>query len=114
MTSSDSPVSLRKLVYTLLIVLAAAHVAGRTLSVAWVYEPEMTWPKQRPVPVPTHGDNDRSRWDTVRALVDQGTYSIGRRDPGLAGPDNKYGDEGIITESGWKTISRSRNRRSQS
>jgi hypothetical protein len=54
--------------------------------------------------MPTHGDNDRSRWDTVRALVDHGTYAIGSRDPARIGPNNKYGDEGIISEDGWKTI----------
>jgi hypothetical protein len=40
--------------------------------------------------MPTHGDNDRSRWVTVRALVDEGTYAIGRRlqtwsEPGVVG-----------------------------
>ena len=31
--------------------------------------------------MPTFGSNDRSRWATVRALVDEGTFVIGRRDP---------------------------------
>ena len=112
----DPPFASRRLVYTLLIVLAAGQVAGRILSVARVYEPDLSrppdkpddprglWPKVRPEPMPTHGDNDRSRWDTVRALVDNGTYSIGDRDPARITGDNKYGDAGIITEDGWKTI----------
>src|SRR5207245_11647290 len=60
------------------------------------------WPRTRPEPVATEGDNDRSRWDTVRALVDNGTYAIGHReiDPGTG----KYVDRGIIAEDGWKTI----------
>jgi hypothetical protein len=31
--------------------------------------------------MPTFSSNDRSRWATVRALVDQGTYAVGQRDP---------------------------------
>ncbi len=116
MNPSAAPPSLRSLVCTLLIVLAAAYVAGRILSVSRVYEPDLfrpegsvddprgPWPKTRPNPMPNHGDNDRSRWDTIRALVDEGTYSIGRRDPSRIAPDNKYGDQGIIFEDGWKTI----------
>jgi hypothetical protein len=116
MSFPESSLPLRKLVYTLLIVLAAGQVAGRILSVARVYEPDLSrppdsttdargpWPKVRPEPMPTHGDNDRSRWDTVRALVDQGTYAIGDRDPARITSENKYGDGGIIVEDGWKTI----------
>ena len=36
--------------------------------------------KVRPDPSATHGDNDRSRWDTIRALVEDGTYAIGKRE----------------------------------
>src|SRR5713226_3403518 len=116
MNSSAPSPSFRGLVCTLLIVAAAGQVAGRILSVARVYEPNLSrpegslddprgpWPKTRPNPMPNHGDNDRSRWDTIRALVDEGTYAIGDRDPSRITPDNKYGDQGIITEDGWKTI----------
>lgn len=46
--------------------------------------------------------NDASRWATVRALVDQGTYSIGHRDES---PDTgTYIDKGIIAEPEWETI----------
>jgi hypothetical protein len=102
------PVSVRQLAYALLITAAVGAAAGRILGVERVYEPSLSrdekdsedrrglWPAKRPNPMPTHGDNDRSRWDTVRALVDEGTYVIGRREPG--------GDVGIITEDGWKTI----------
>jgi hypothetical protein len=38
------------------------------------------WPRTRPEPMPTLGANDRSRWATVRALVDEGTYVIGYRE----------------------------------
>jgi hypothetical protein len=133
------------MVYTLLITVAAAALAGRILAVARVYEPWLSrpdprpavaaelgllgagnsqevaallaagqpawspidpdeprgvWPATRPEPMPTLGDNDRSRWDTVRALVDHGTYAIGHRDL----EDGGYHDRGIITEDGWRTI----------
>jgi hypothetical protein len=123
------PANVRKLAYALLIAVAAGSAAGRIVGMERVYEPRLGWPAERPAPVPTHGDNDRSRWDTVRALVDDGTYVIGHRDrsPGrivpsalapLAGPDalqaamlatagqrvRLNGDRGIISEDGWKTI----------
>jgi hypothetical protein len=102
--AADSPQS-RRCVYVIFIIVIAAIVAGRILSVTRVYEPQLgTWPATRPEPQPTHGDNDRSRWDTVRALVDQGTYAIGERDPSQATSQNRYGDVGIIAEDGWKTI----------
>jgi hypothetical protein len=100
----SSSLSTRKLIYSLLIVLAAGQVAGRILSVSRLVDPDVSWPDRRPTPMPNHGDNDRSRWDTIRALVDNGTYAIGDRDPNRISPDNKYGDAGIITEDGWKTI----------
>ena len=54
--------------------------------------------------MPTFGSNDRSRWDTVRALVDDGTFVIGRRDPSRVTPQNLYGDYGIAFEDGWTTV----------
>ena len=54
--------------------------------------------------MPTFSSNDRARWATIRALVDEGTYAIGRRDPQRASPQNRYGDEGIIFRDGWQTI----------
>src|SRR5437870_6016693 len=115
MNPNSEPVAVRRLVYTLLITVAAGVVAARILSVARLSDPGLyraenhpedtlhnPWSRTRPEPMPTHGDNDRSRWDTVRALVDNGTYVIGHRDtePG----SKKYTDSGIITEDGWKTI----------
>ncbi len=86
----DDPVQNRRRVYALLITVAAAAVAGRILAVELVYEPSVprVWPSARPRPMPTFSSNDRSRWATVRALVDgdpalgqpKGTFVIGRRD----------------------------------
>ena len=81
---------LRRTVYTLLIVVAAAIAAARILSVTRL-------------PMATFADNDRSRWDTVRALVDNGTYAIGER-LSEKGPDGKLVDRGIITEKDYETI----------
>ncbi|MFL5244833.1 MAG: hypothetical protein ACJ8FY_22255 [Gemmataceae bacterium] len=112
--SYDETTPLRRWVYALLISVAVAGICGRILSIIRVYEPDLfraegevdspygEWPKTRPQPMPTLGANDRSRWDTVRALVDDGTYVIGRHVV-----DEKTGkpkDLGIVAEDGWGTI----------
>jgi hypothetical protein len=106
-------VATRRCVYNLIITLAAGLVAGNIASVARLYEPHLfrdpahpdelkgKWPATRPEPTPTQGDNDRSRWDTVRALVDDRTYVIGHR--GFP-PSGGYEDSGYVTQDGWKTI----------
>src|SRR6185369_672054 len=99
-----------------LIVVAGGMALGRILSAELLYEPSLhrtstdpdyagrKWPAERPRPMPTFSSNDRSRWCTVRALVDEGTFVIGRRDPTLASSSNKYGDTGIVFEDGWGTV----------
>ncbi|MBL8800065.1 MAG: DUF2029 domain-containing protein [Planctomycetia bacterium] len=102
----------RQTVYTLMIVASAGLVAGRILSVNFNYEPYLhrdpsvaedtkrEWPKVRPKPMPTFSSNDRSRWATIRVLVDDGTYQIGERtitDPATGA----YKDSGITFEEGW-------------
>jgi hypothetical protein len=64
------------------------------------YRPRV-WPADPPESMPTFGSNDRSRWDTVRALVDNGTYVIGYRDYDT--DTHQYRDRGIVTEEGWQT-----------
>ena len=136
-------VPLRRTLYPLLIAVAVAVVCGHILSAARVSLPYVArppgaadpndhrgpWPATRPEPMPDYGDNDRSRWDTVRALVDNGEYRIGHRtaDPAfvstvalLASPSAEapllaasalvpgrsgtYYDTGICAEDGWKSI----------
>ena len=68
----------------MLIVVAASVVAARILTAPGSFSV-----------------NDVSRWATVRALVDTGTYSIGRRYESFGRP---HEDRGILSEPGWKTI----------
>ncbi|MBI1916665.1 MAG: hypothetical protein HYS12_18310 [Planctomycetes bacterium] len=116
MTPSPEPAPLRRHLYVLLILVAGCMALGRILNAELVYEPSLyrkageppsagrPWPPDRPEPMPTFSSNDRSRWATVRALVDNGTYVIGHRDPSKATAKNKYGDDGIVFEDGWQTV----------
>src|SRR5262249_3216840 len=51
-----------------------------------------------PPPSPTFSSNDRSRWATVRALVDEGHYWVGYRDEN--GKDHGF----VFEEYDWMTI----------
>jgi hypothetical protein len=129
---------LRRSACRLVIVIAVAMACGRIMSAQLLYEPLIhanepappglrKWPKSHPRPMPTFGSNDRSRWATVRALVDEGTYVVGRRDRttlfasavaplGTLDPvaaaalfDAGYrarvtSDSGIILEDGWQSV----------
>ena len=109
---NTEPNNNRRSVYVLLIVIASATLAGRILSVERVYEPSVSrpanvvngwlleWPDELPPPTPTFSSNDRSRWATARALVDEGHYWIGTRDE--RGEDHGF----IFDEYDWKTIDR--------
>jgi hypothetical protein len=129
----------RRSLYTLIIVIAVAIACGHIVSAQRVYEPALAkdeanpldrrplWPKTRPNPLPMYGSNDRSRWATVRALIDDGTFAIGKRDKqtlyasviaplgqlnGVSAAalfDAGYRarvatDSGIIFEDGWQSV----------
>jgi hypothetical protein len=109
----------RRAAYRLMTVVATAIVCARILSVERVYEPSIhradppepngptrVWPAKRPMPSPTFSSNDRSRWAMVRALVDHGTFVVGRRIPlgSDASPDRTFVDTGIVFEDGWETV----------
>ncbi len=109
--------AIRKQLYSIMIVVTAGMALGRILCAEFVLEPSLhrdenkpeekskrKWPLTRPNPMPTFSSNDRSRWCTVRALVDDGTFVIGHRDPALKSETNKYGDTGIVFEDGWQTV----------
>jgi hypothetical protein len=81
-------------IYTLIIVVAVGAACGRIFCAQLVLEPgqhrdeteppgKRLWPKKVPKPMPTFSSNDRSRWATVRALVENGTYVVGQRDPAM-------------------------------
>lgn len=92
--TTDRTAALRCAVYALLIALSVGSIVGRILAVDAVdmfgLESHLykrgreDWQKSRPF----LSANDRSRWDTVRSLVEEGTYAI----------DN------IVAEPGWDTI----------
>ncbi len=98
MTIEQQTSRLRKWVYSFLIVVAVGAAIGRILAVERVYEPSLykdptaekdkrgDWPSERPPALPTFSSNDRSRWATVRCLVEHGTYVIGERDRSLLEP----------------------------
>jgi hypothetical protein len=131
----------RRQVYSLLIVLAVGVAGGRILSAERLSEPSVhrapgasnvprpAWPATRPEPWPTFSSNDRSRWAVVRALVDEGTFVIGRRDrtvvlasgpavlaardpiaaavlfqAGFLSRTGKQANTGIIFEDGWESV----------
>src|SRR5262245_13787322 len=52
---------------------------------------------------PLHSPNDRSRFATIRALGDEGTYAIG-----VIEEDGTYRPGSIIAEPGWDTIDKIR------
>lgn len=85
LSAAAHPDSGRRTIFALLVLTSAAMMAGHILA----------------ADKGTLGSNDRSRWCTIRALVDNGTYEIGRRD--YTG-EGMYRDSGITTENGWGTI----------
>jgi hypothetical protein len=99
---ADSRATLRRGVALLLIAIAAGGVTGRLLAVNSVDKTGLETylndqarqragtgePKLRDLQRPFLSGNDRSRWCTVRALVEHGTYAI---------------DE-IVAQPNWDTI----------
>ncbi len=108
----------RRMVCGLLITLAVAVAGGRILSAERLHEPSVhraagqnvprpAWPTSRPTPSPTFSSNDRSRWAAVRALVEQGTFVIGQRDPytKLRGAVLPLGSTDVVQAAGLLAVS---------
>ncbi len=95
--------TLRRWIYHLVIAIAFAIACGRIASVQRVYEPAFhfdpnkkdaakldtegkkgdprpLWPAARPDANAMFGSNDRARWATIRALVHEHTYVVGKRE----------------------------------
>jgi hypothetical protein len=108
--------ALRRSLYSLMLVAAAGLMVGRIANVELVYEPSVyaprpnpykpgetygrTWPASRPDAWPTLSSNDKARWATVKALVENHTFVIGHREPN---PDNPRGYDdptGILAQEG--------------
>ncbi|HEV3021532.1 MAG TPA: hypothetical protein VGX76_03670, partial [Pirellulales bacterium] len=90
----DPSARLRWSVYAILIALVTGSMLGRIMSVnsvdlisiegQLVRQGRKDWQRQRPF----LSANDRSRWATVRSLVEQGTYAI----------------DDVVSQPGWDTI----------
>jgi hypothetical protein len=115
MTATD-PAALRRSFYLLLTTVSVGIAAAKIVGAENVFEPsryrppseksygadrdadyipERVWPKSRPEPTPTFSSNDKSRWATIRALVDEGTYVVGRR-ANFQDKEGPWEDTGII------------------
>lgn len=90
----DSAAAMRRTLYWILIAVAAGNMTGRLLAVNSVDRVALEsylkkkgrddWQQQRPF----LSANDRSRWATVRSLVEHGTYAI----------------DDIVAQPRWDTI----------
>jgi hypothetical protein len=93
MNLAGDPTAFRRSVYWLLIAIAAGAMSGRVLAVNSVDQIALEKQVRQKQPErnlqrPFLSGNDRSRWTTVRALVEHGTFAI---------------DE-ITHQPGWDTI----------
>src|SRR5262249_2377897 len=111
--------ALRRTVYGILLALTVGATTARICAVEFLYDPSVyrayqrTWPAKTPEPSPTFSSNDRSRWATVRALVENGTFVIGHRiridseaEALLYGGAAiaVYRDEGVVFRDGYRTV----------
>ncbi len=120
MSDHDHSAQLRRWVYALLITVAAGAAIGRIFAVERVNEPSLhkadksdprplaVWPRDLPPASPLFGSNDRSRWATIRSLVDHGTYAIGEREYNADGTVKRTAagkpfDHSTWNDSGWES-----------
>src|SRR5688572_10419479 len=98
-------------VVSLLIVLAVGLALGRIIGSEYLYEPSVhrpdgstiprpKWASPKPQAQPTFGSNDRSRWAAIRALVDHGTFVIGKREKW----EDPKTDSGVVFEEGFQSV----------
>jgi hypothetical protein len=103
-TSSPDPFSVRRYAYAILIIIAGSSITGRLMNTVYFIEPwARRWPTERPATYPTLSSNDRSRWATIRALVDEHTYVVGYRT--ITDPETgDYEDTGIRRDDGFRGV----------
>lgn len=92
-TNAPSPGLSAGKIALLIGVVTLGLVLAKLFSAQRLYEPSYhrapgeppgsrsPWPSTRPRPMPTFSSNDRSRWATARAIVDEGSFVVGTRDP---------------------------------
>lgn len=122
MTPPDPTAALRRSTYLLVGAAAVFVMAAKIVGAENVFEPSRhappteasfgadrpdrptrVWPAGRPEPSPFFSSNDRSRWATVRALVDDGTYVVGRRS-NFTAADPPFDDTGVIFENDYQSL----------
>jgi hypothetical protein len=113
----------RRSIYMILTAVAVAIVAARVVGAENVLEPsrykapissdgikgygnepDRLWPTERPDPTPMFSSNDKSRWATVRCLVDEGTYVIGKRVYPDGHDPKTFKDEGVVSDPQYKSL----------
>lgn len=119
----DAAAGLRRTVYGLVGAVAVGIGLGKLAGAENVFEPsryrpptedsfgagrapEVTprrvWPERRPEPTPMFSSNDKSRWATVKALVEDGTYVVGKRD--FPAATEGFTDTGIIFREDYNSL----------
>jgi hypothetical protein len=105
MTAAKSDDARTATISSVIVTAAVALVFSRIVTVTRLTRSDWAARTTGPaVAFPMLGANDRSRWVTVRALLENGSYSIGKRDPADATAKNPAGDTGLVFEKDWKTI----------
>ncbi len=99
-----------KSIYFILWVVTLGITSARICAVEGLFDPSLyyayphrKWPEVKPERMPTFSSNDRSRWATIRALVENKTFVIGKRIEDRSTPIG-YRDEGIVFEPGYQSI----------
>ncbi len=121
--TTDATSGLRLTIYWLIGIASVAMAFGRLCGAENLYEPSRyappaaesygagrpravtparVWPTVRPEPTLMFSSNDRSRWATVKALVENRTYVVGTRTKIASEPG--YVDEGVIFGEGYKSL----------
>lgn len=112
--------SLRRSIYSLMLVATTGVLVARVANVELLYEPSLhtprpkpdqpgefyparKWPATPPPPSPTFSSNDRARWATVKAFVEENTFVIGHRVPDEKAAKG-YRDEGITFQPGYGSV----------
>src|SRR5262245_32965809 len=102
--------TLRRSIYSIMLIAATGMMVARVANVEFLYEPSLykaypqrKWPDKAPEPWPTYSSNDRARWATVKALVEDHTFVVGQRVPDTNDPRG-YHDEGLVQTEGFKSV----------